>query len=78
MLKNKEMVLGMEVDGGVEGNAKCEACILAKQHIKPFPKQSQTEIKEIIDLTVSNMWGLARTTALGSKQYFISYMDGKA
>ena len=80
MLKSKGMVLGMDVneDAEVDVDAKCEACILAKQHVKLFPKQSQTEIKEIGDLTVSDVWGPARTAALGGERYFVSYTDGRA
>src|SRR5271168_768781 len=49
----------MEVDRTVELAAQCTACNTAKQHVKPFPKESHTEIKGIRDLTVSDVWGLA-------------------
>jgi Zinc knuckle len=54
MLKEKGMVLGMEVDKSVELAAQCKACIVAMQHTQPFPKNSNMEIKEIRDLTVSD------------------------
>ena len=78
MLKEKGMVLGMEVDRTVELAAQCQACIVAKQHVKPFPKESQSEIKEIGDLTVSDLCGLAHTQAPVGDQYFVTFMDGKA
>ena len=78
MLKEKEMVLGMEVDRTVEPAPQCKASIIAKQHVQPFPKESQTEIKEIGDLTVSDLWGPARTQAPGGDQYFVTFTDGKA
>jgi GAG-pre-integrase domain len=78
MLKEKEMVLGMEVDRTVEPTAQCKACIIAKQHVQPFPKNSETEIKEIGDLTVSDLWGPARTQASGGDVYFATFTDGKA
>src|SRR5271168_1864588 len=55
MMKEKEMVLGMEVDRTVEPAAQCTACITAKQHVKPFPKESRTKIKGIGDLTVRDV-----------------------
>jgi hypothetical protein len=78
MLKEKGMVLGMEVDKSVEPAAQCKACIITKQHTQPFPKNSDTEIKEIGDLTVSDMWGPVHTQAPGGDQYFIMFTDGKA
>ena len=78
MLKEKGMVLGMEVDRTVEPAAQCKVCIVAKQHVQPFPKNSQTEIKEIGDLTVSDLWGLARTQAPGGDRYFVTFTDGKS
>jgi hypothetical protein len=78
MLKEKGMVLGMEVDKSVEPAAQCKAYIIAKQHTRPFLKNSNMEIKEIRDLTVSNMWGPACTQAPGGDQYFIMFTDGKA
>lgn len=76
MMKEKGMVLGMEVDRTVEPAAQCTACITAKQHIQPFPKESQTEIKGIGDLTVSDVWGPARTQAPGGDRYFVTFTDG--
>ena len=78
MLKEKETLLGIEVDRTVEPAAQCKACIIAKQHVQPFPKQSQMKIKEIRDLTVSDLQGLAHTQAPGRDQYFITFTDGKA
>lgn len=45
MLKEKGMVLGMEVDRTVEPAAQCNVCIVAKQHIQLFPKNSQMRSK---------------------------------
>jgi GAG-pre-integrase domain len=77
MLKEKGMVLRMEVDRTVEPAAQCKVCIVAKQHVQSFPKNSQTEIKEIGDLTVSDLWGLAHTQAPGGDHYFVTFTDSK-
>ena len=77
MLKEKGMVLGMEVDRTVDPAMQCKVCIVAKQHVQPFPKNNQTEIKEIRDLTVSDLWGPAYTQAPGGDRYFITFTDSK-
>ena len=78
MMKEKNMVLGMEVDRSMELAAQCPACIIAKQHTQPFPKESHTEIENIGDLTVSDVWGPAHTQAPGGDHYFITFMDGRS
>jgi hypothetical protein len=78
MLKKKELVSGMEVDESVEPQAQCKACIQLKQHIQPFPQESLTEIAKIGNLTVTDVWGPACTTAIGGEQYFITFTDGKS
>ena len=40
MLKDKNMVNGMEVDTMVEPQAQCQPCIIAKQHVKSYPWES--------------------------------------
>src|ERR1700678_3818052 len=76
--EGKRNGLGMEVDRTVEPAAQCMSCITAKQHVKPFPKESCTEIKGIGDLTVSDVWGPARTQAPGGDRYFVTFTDGKS
>ena len=78
MLKDKNMVNGMEVDTMVEPQAQCQPCIIAKQHIKSYPWESHTDIAEIGDLTVTNLWGPAKTHSIGGESYFIPFMDGKS
>ena len=36
------------------------------------------EIANISDLTVTNIWGPAQTTAIGGESYFITFTDGKS
>ena len=54
--KAKGMVTGMEVDESVPATEQCPTCILVKQHVTPYPQESKTEIAEISDLTVSDLW----------------------
>lgn len=78
MLYNKQMVEGMNVDKSTASTGQCEPCIISKQHIQPFPQESHTEIAEIGDLTVSDVWGPSRTRAIGGEIYFCSFTDGKS
>ena len=78
MLKGKGMVTGMEVDADAKIAEECKACIMAKQHVTPFPKESHTEIAEIRDLTVCDVWGPACTQSIGGDRYFIMFTDGKS
>ena len=78
MLKSRNMVTGMEIDESVLASTECKDCTIAKQHVTPFPKESHTEIEEIADLTVSDIWGPAWTTSTGGNRYFITFTDGKA
>ena len=77
-LHDKNMVIGMEVNTKSPETSQCAACIQSKQHVQPFPKISPTEIANVGDLTVTDVWGPARTTAIGGELYFISFTDGKS
>ena len=77
-LKSKGMVTSMEVDESIPATEQCLACILAKQHLTPYPQESKMEIAEVGDLTVSNLWGPAQTTRIGGEKYFVTFTDGKS
>ena len=70
------MVTGMEIDPKSTPSKQCTTCIQAKHHVNPFPKDSQTEYKEIGDMTYTDVWGPARTTGIHSELYYISFTDG--
>src|SRR5271168_2320073 len=78
MLKDKNMVNGMDVNTTVEPQTQCQPCIIAKQHVKSFPQESHTDIAEIGDLTVTDLWGPAKTHGIGRESYFIPFTDGKS
>src|SRR6202020_1789928 len=68
----------MEIDPSSTPSKQCTTCIQAKHHINPFPKESQTEYKEISDMTYTDVWGLVHTAGIHGKQYYISFTDGKS
>jgi len=71
------VVTGMELASSRDPPRKCEACIQAKQHVTPFPKESSTKIRGIGDLTLTDVWGPARTTTITGDKYFITFTDAK-
>src|SRR5262245_6596425 len=73
---NKKMVTGMEVDTSSTPSTQCMTCIQAKHHINPCPKESQTEYKEISDMTYTDIWGPACTMSIHGESYYISITDG--
>ena len=78
MLKEKNMVTGMDVDLSSSPSLQCAACIQAKQHVLPFPKEAKRKWKHVGDMTFIDLWGPACTTAIGGYKYFISYTDGNS
>lgn len=77
-LKKRGMVEGMAVDESKPPSEQCEVCIQAKQTIAPFPKKSDTNIAEIGDLTVTDLWGAASVQGRRGERYFATFTDAKA
>ncbi len=77
-LKKRNMVVGMAVDESKPPSEQCETCVQAKQTIAPFPKKSDTEIAEIGDLTVMDLWGPASVRGIRGERYFATFTDVKA
>ncbi|PBK58620.1 hypothetical protein ARMSODRAFT_856842, partial [Armillaria solidipes] len=53
----------------------CEACIQAKQHVKPFPQEAETEYTQIGEMTYSDLWGPAQVSGIRGERYYISFTD---
>lgn len=77
LLKVKNMVTGLEIDMSELVRSQCKTCVKAKQHVKIFPKKSLMKVKEVGNMTVTNIWGPARTAAIGGQLYYVSYTDVK-
>ena len=72
------MVTSMEVDESLPATEQCPACIVMKQHVTPYLQESKTEVVEVGDLTVFDLWGPAQTTGIGGEKYFVTFTDGKS
>ncbi|KAJ2955432.1 hypothetical protein NUW54_g14737 [Trametes sanguinea] len=76
-MARKGLVVGMKVDESIPASPQCPSCIEAKQRVEPYPQQSHTEIAEIGDLTVADMWGPARVKGVNGEIYLTVYTDVK-
>ncbi|QRV78044.1 Retrovirus-related Pol polyprotein from transposon TNT 1-94 [Ceratobasidium sp. AG-Ba] len=74
-LFNKNMVNGMKVDRDSPRNYFCEACVQAKHHIASYPQESKSKYNSVGDLTVTDVWGPARTQSLQGNSYFVTFTD---
>lgn len=75
-LSRKCMVNGMRINGNVMAN--CDTCMVCKVHVLPFPNQSQTISKELLELVHSDVCGPFRTTSVGGSKYFVTFIDDKS
>ena len=53
----------------------CDACMKAKHHVTPFPKESLTLYDRVGDLIVTDVWGPAQVESLQKNKYFVSFTD---
>ncbi|KEP45242.1 putative Pol-like polyprotein/retrotransposon, partial [Rhizoctonia solani 123E] len=53
----------------------CEACVQAKQHKTPFPKESETKFTQVGELVVSDIWGPSQVQSLQGNSYFCIFID---
>ena len=54
MLKKKNMVKRIKINSNIPP-PQCISCIKAKSHVTPFPQQSETEYKEISNMTFTDV-----------------------
>jgi len=53
----------------------CESCILGKQKRVSFKKARRAPAKEKLELVHTDVWGPALLSLIGSKQYFVTFID---
>ena len=61
-----------------QGSIQCATCIQGKQHVDPFPKETQMKVQNIGDLVLSNVWGPAQTEGLAWERYFYSFTNARS
>ena len=72
------MVTGMDVDLSSSLDFDCEACILAKHTVKPFPSTSLSTQNPDDGLVVCDIWGPASLHSIHNHLYYISFTHLKS
>jgi hypothetical protein len=78
ILHKKGLVTGLDIDEASEPSRFCEACVQAKQTVRPFPKEADGRSKVPGERTISDVWGPARVESIGGAKYYISFTDDAA
>src|SRR3954465_8514438 len=78
LLKQKNMVEGMEVDESITPSQQCMLYIEAKQHHTLFLRSTNELAQEIGELTVSDVWGPTRIQSIQGNSYYISFTNMKS
>ena len=74
IIARKKLVDGFDVDT-TTASTSCDACIQAKQTVRPFPQEAEGRSKVPGERIFSDVWGPIRTPSIGGAQYFISFID---
>jgi transposase InsO family protein len=53
----------------------CEECVIAKQHRKSFPQESNWRASHVLQLVHSDICGPMNPTSNSNKRYFITFTD---
>ncbi len=72
------LVVGMNVDESIPASEQCPSCIAGKQRIEPYPQKSHSEVDDVGDLTVADMWGPAHIKGINGELYLTVYTDVKS
>ncbi|CAK5270460.1 unnamed protein product [Mycena citricolor] len=72
------MVQGMEINEKTPPADFCKTCVKTKTHAALFPPKSDTEYKNIGDMTFTDIWGPSRITGIDGSCYYVSFMDAKS
>ena len=54
---------------------KCDGCILGKGHRTPFPRESQSRARNVLELVHTDVLGPVEVYSIGGSKYFISFID---
>lgn len=76
-LSNKEVVKGFKI-GTKDKIEKCRTCMVSKIHCLPFPKESASKSKDLLELVHADVCGPFRVPSLGGSRYFVTFIDDKS
>lgn len=69
-----KLVEGMSCSSG-EVNRECEACAQGKMHRVPFPKKSEKETYQPLQLVHSDLCGPMNVDSVGGSKYILTFTD---
>lgn len=77
MLAKNEMFTGMNLKGH-DKIGKCKTCMLSKVHVSPFPQQSTSVSKEVLELVHTDICGPMKVKLIGGSRFFLTFIDDKS
>lgn len=75
-LSSEKLVLGTPEFS--QQNFSCKVCVQNKQTANPFPKQSNTKCRRLLEIVSSDVCGPMRTKSIGGARYFATFIDHKS
>eukprot|EP00794_Sanderia_malayensis_P002886 gene2886-biopygen2372 len=72
LLKEKSMVDGL-VFNSKESIDSCEICAKGKQRCEPFPKKSQSQTTQLLELVHSDV-GIVNVDSVGGSRYYVTFI----
>lgn len=73
-LQTGNLATGFDVDLS-SPKYDCTACIQAKQHVEPFPTESEPRSTKPGDLTHTDLWGKCSVQSIHGNLYFQTFLD---
>ena len=74
-MARNNVVKGLENVKSTKYVDKCVACVYGKGHRLPFPKQSETRTKGLLDLVHTDVCGPLSVGSKGGSKYFVTFID---
>ena len=74
-LNSKSMVNGLILNSQDQFDRNCEGCAMGKQHRQPFPKKSQHESTQPLEIIHSDVCGPMNVNSVGGSRYFVTFID---
>ena len=63
------------LDQKQEFDRQCEGCAFGKQHRNPFPKKSEHESSQLLELIHTDVCGPISIDSVGGSRYFVTFID---
>ena len=75
LLCQKSMVRGLDLNVKDKFDRSCEGCTMGKQNRLPFPKASQHQSSQPLELVYSDVCGPMSVDSVGGSKFFVTFID---